>query len=475
MEKSKLISLVATLSKSEFREFGKYLEGVPYQKTGGVYKLYKYLKTHHPDLPAKYIDKDYIQKKLYKTTNNPKKHLYDNISQLSISLEDFLIKKRLETNTDTKNLLLLEVYKERQLDGLFFQKINAIEKQWDKKQVPGIKHLYDEYNLKRTCLMHPNFSVLNKEKAPENLTVLIELLDKFYFAAKLHWTMVNNATNNFVNASKKEKSQFFIEDIIKYSSLEQFQATPQIKFLSKFTEAIHQRSFDNYIELKNDFFKNLSIYDESEKYDIFIMLGACFNNSNHPNSFNELFELNRFGVEQRLLFENGYLSADYFINIVNVAGKVNELDWAEEFIKDYQVFIAEKYQKDIALFCESTLCSLRNDFNGALEKLHQIEKYHNVFCEILAKCTQLQCYYELDFDDSFEALTKSFSKFLKSKNTINDSFRENFLKFIFYAKELKKDKDSKNKENNEVLKKIETEPYVPYQFWLLNKFKDLKG
>lgn len=122
MEKSKLISLVATLSKSEFREFGKYLEGVPYQKTGGVYKLYKYLKTHHPDLPAKYIDKDYIQKKLYKTTNNPKKHLYDNISQLSISLEDFLIKKRLETNTDTKNLLLLEVYKERQLDGLFFQK-----------------------------------------------------------------------------------------------------------------------------------------------------------------------------------------------------------------------------------------------------------------------------------------------------------------------------------------------------------------
>lgn len=63
MEKRKLITVLKTLSDSEFKEFGKYLEGTSYRKEGYVFALYKYLKKYHPEYPSAKVDKDYVQKR----------------------------------------------------------------------------------------------------------------------------------------------------------------------------------------------------------------------------------------------------------------------------------------------------------------------------------------------------------------------------------------------------------------------------
>jgi len=487
MKQSRLLKMMKTLSQAEMRAYGHFLEGVPFQKTGGVYKLYKYLKKLHPQFEGKAIEKGTIQKKLFSTVSNPKKHLYDNASQLSISLEDFLIKKQLEKNQSSKDFLLLEVYKERKLDDLFFQKIDGIERNWRTEKKAGIDHLYEQYNLRRMCIIHPNFAVLNRDKDTTNLPELLALLDQFYFATKLYWTLSQLTSSNFVIKQRPEKKEYFVQEIIDYSSNSEFQHIPQISLLGDMAKTLLNQDFKNYESLRVNFFDNIELYDENERHDLFATLLHCFNQNRQANRLQELFELNRFAVEHQLMFENGYITVNYFINIVNIACLSGELDWIENFIAEYQQYLNENDRANTVLFCEANLLISRNDYGKALEKLSRITKFQNVFSELQAKCMQLQCYYEMDYDEPFDALIKSSTKFLKSKKTVGAGFKEGVSQFFHYAKEIKKLKAFKylkfskkmspievKKEADKLLNEIMNTHNVFYKAWLIKKNEELR-
>ncbi len=169
MDKSKLIEVLKTLPKTEFKEFGKYLEGSSYRKTSGVFLLFNYLKKYHPTYPANKIEKEVVYKKLFKESGNINKRMLDLMSTLYQVLEDFLLKKELYDSPVDRQFLVLQMFKKRKLDKFFFQKINQVKKEWEKETPAGIEQLHKEYILAKTCFMHPNYSLFPGQEIDQHM------------------------------------------------------------------------------------------------------------------------------------------------------------------------------------------------------------------------------------------------------------------------------------------------------------------
>jgi len=471
MEKSKLLSLFSTLENTEIKEFGKYLEGTTYRKSGGLFALFNYLKKWHPEFPSKKIDKEVVSKAIFKGSKTFNRRLFDLMSNLGKLLEDFLIKKRLEQQELERDFLLLEVLKERKQDKLFFQKINQLEKKWEKEEEAGIEHLHDKYRLMQMCFLHPNYSVLHE--MPLNPLHLIEKMDEYYFAVKLYWTLCHYTTNNYVVDSKKttERKEHLLEEVLTLSATPTFQKNTRIKLLSGLLQSFVEKDYTNYQEFKNDFIQNLDVYSEYEKHDLINFLGdACYENykNGDTNALQELFEINRIAVEKKLILEDGYVATGHFRNIVNIGLAVKELDWTEKFIYEFGPFLQEEQKEDTLIFSEAFLYFHKENYDEALKKLAKI-KLQNVVYGIQARCLQLKCYYAIEDYDLFYNLTKSFSIFLNRNKSLSSGIKTELLNFIHYTKRLFEYQLQPKGNLDHLLKEIQENTSIVHKTWLREK------
>ena len=477
--------MLKSLSEAEVREFGNFLMGVPHQKTGNVYKLYIYLKQFYlkkqsPKFKSKYIKKEYVAKKLFKDVSG--RTLSDTSHRLSNALEDFLIKKRLENDAVTKNFLRLEMYKERKLDVQFFQKINALEREWlsQQNQISGIESFHSWYQLIKMRFLYPNEEIGNKIPLE-----LISWLDKYYISIKLYWTLGYKINNN-LDSNSEMAPQYFIDEIMENSKLEDFNKVPQIRILSKLITATNSNNYDNYNEIRDDLLHcfDSDLFNESEKSGLYTVLNYfCFCNFQRekPNARSNLFELNKLAVEKKWLLENGNITPQTFRNTVRVFCLVKETDWAVTFIQNYGKYIKEEFREDTILICEAQIAMNQNEYELAQNKLIPITKFKNVFFSILAKSLELQCYFELDgCEEVFFNKAKNFNQYLNRKEKSKDikyKVATDFKNFIYYIKIIKKEFNKSN--NKKILEKILEETSLKQDIankgWLINKLNFLLG
>lgn len=476
MEKSKLIKILHTLSDSEIKEFGKFLEGNSFRKTGSAYKLFLYLRKLHPILPINKIKKEYVQKKLFKDLESSEKHLFNIMSQLTTALEDFLVKKLLEEEAIDKDFLLLKAYKKRKLDKFFFQKIGAIEKKWDQSKAAGIEQLHDKYRLKKICFLHPNYSLLSESESSLDIPDLIELLDQYYFTIKLYWVSCHLISSHVLNKEDKGEINNFIEEISQLSEKSSFKSVPQIQLLSKLSNAILSKDFENYEELKTMFVNCLNLFDKCEKLDLINLLTYyCLQNYkvDSETALKDIFELNSFSVEQELVLEDGYITAEMFRNMVNVGCSVNELEWTEHFINEYKDKIKEGEREDMTALCESILAMNKGGFDIALQKLIQI-KMQNSFYGLQTRAIQLKCYYELEgYEDLFDNLIISFTKFIDRNQQLSNPMKESVKNFIYFTKIVKKERYKNAQISKDLIDRLNKENRVSWKRWLLKKVEEV--
>lgn len=474
MENSKLISYLKTFSDTEMKEFGKYLEGQSQRKpSGAVVGLYKYLKKWHPEFPSKKIDREEVKKKIFAGVKNSERRLADTMYHLVISIENFLVKKKFDERPTQWNLMLLEAQKERKLDKLFFQKINAIEKEWDKEPVPGIGHLHNQYLLKQMCFLHPNYSVFNESEL--KIDHLALELDQYYFALKIYWELCDNLTK--VDSLSETSPQHLIENILALCNTSEFINNERLQFLVKILEVLNDQSFENYLLVKTLFFDNTNIFNDYEKTDILNGLNIiCYasHRKGEPNVLKELFLLNKFALENNLWLEDGNINVIRFQSIVNIACGVGELLWTEKFIEEYSSKIKEDDRDEMTTLCKANLAFYQNDLNGALQKIAGM-KFKNAHYGLQARFIQLQCYYELEeYQDLFYNLVRSFSTFLKRNQDFSEYLKNASMNFIRYSNILKKKADQKLSVNQSLYNEINGESTLVCKSWLIQKLNELE-
>lgn len=473
MEQSKLIRLFKSLTKAEIKSFGKFLEG-NYRENGGVIILYDYLRKQSANWEEAKLNVEKVNKLVYKAIGkkaekNPShyKLLNDLKSKLYAELEDFLILEKLSRDYTQKGQLMLEIFREREVDRLFFNRAEQLKKQWVAKPPKGIDNLYQNFRLTKIVSNHE--AIKNKPTAQINL---MEDLDKFYLAQKLFW--LNNFENNR-DVKPDNGCIYMLDEILAVSDLPNFQAIPQIRLQRNIYHNLVEGGF-SYDSVKNYFFKHIEEYDYDEKYDVYtLLLAICA-----KRELLDQFKLRRLGVDYNIIGGGSGMTLGVFKGTVNTACAVGELEWAQNFIDTYIDKIMPNERKATEVLCRSTLALYEKRIDWILENLGPMsfkDKRDKLFGRMLI----LQAYYEQDDKIAFNTYVPAVNQFLRSNKDFNQNILNRYIHFVRLVKKLFNLKKSVkrhqvNQTNLEDLikfkeKLIETKG-VPRKVWLLQKVEE---
>ena len=108
MQDIKLIILLKTLSKEEFRRLGKFLKSPFFNYSKPVLSLYEILKNYFPTFESPKLTQENISRKVYpNTTFNPNK-FWQLTSKLTRIIEKFIVIIELEVTPSKEEKLLIQ-------------------------------------------------------------------------------------------------------------------------------------------------------------------------------------------------------------------------------------------------------------------------------------------------------------------------------------------------------------------------------
>lgn len=470
MNNSKLLLFLKTLSKIEMKEWGKFLDMNMAKNSDDAQKFFDYLNKQYPAFPEKKMQREVIAKKLFpKDIKNVKK--VENIMyKFWPLLEEFIIYKELK-NEKKKDFLLLRALRNRELDKFFFKKIEEMENEWEERPPSGIEHLHDVYRLKKIRLAHPNF--LEESRVAIEPKNIIHYLDLYYFTTKMYWTLVADTTNKYVNKDDGDLSEtiFPIDSILQFAKERSFQQ-PQIQLLYKILEAYNAGTVENLSGLKDQFTNTFELYIQNEQIDIATFLTQIFYQqyqSGETLALKILFDLNKFGVENRIFLSGSCIASDLFLNIINIACTNKEWEWASNFIDEYEEHIEKEKKDDLLMLSKSIVYFSSEQYEKVLDELAQL-KFQDVFFGLQGRAIKLQAFYELEeYEELFYDLCKSFRLFLYRNESLAEEYKNAFNNFIHFIKKLQKIKNTYGVDSSSMKVELSNCKEIVYKTWLMEK------
>jgi len=115
--------------------------------------------------------------------------------------------------------------------------------------------------------------------------------------------------------------------------------------------------------------------------------------------------------------------------------RLHEYKWVENFIKKYNPFLPVNEQENAYTFNMARVFFFQKKYDQVLNLLQQVE-YNDVFYMLDAKLTLIKTFYELEENDSLDALLDSFTMLLRRKKLISQQYRNIYTKFAFYVKKM---------------------------------------
>ena len=479
MKNSKLIDLVSSLSKTEFREFSIYVKSQSQKEKKRELNLLNYLKKYYPDFSSKQFTKENCFKKLFPNNGafNQKK-VTDTMSDLYLILEDFVVMQELKKQQLDRDHLLLKAFQSRKLDKLFLKKFEQIDKELDNNKTKDNEYFFNKFWVNKFAYDHSYRDVIFSQKEQEQyFKTLINSLDEFYFITKLIFQIeILNRTTFSATSYSNKLAEYIFDHVQKEKDLER----PLYQILSKFIEGFTNNKYTDYPELKQLLFDNIHLFDEINKQDFF---NQCMNYCLHAHyaqhiPIKEILDLYKKGIELGLLTQAGYIPQTHFNNIVSLACQLKDFDWIENFIATKIHLLNQQVQKDMHALSAATIHFHKGKFSKTLAALNEVEIIDEMY-KITGKSLQLRAYYELNEFLAIDSLFLSLKQSVRRNKKKGEDFKTSYNNFIDITKKMFKLKDIKQQRKDIVkeVEKLKTEEEQTenlfFRLWIKTKLSEL--
>lgn len=426
-----------------------------------------------------------------KAKGTPKEVITKKIAPLLSLVEQFIehnhLKNEIAQRKHASNVQL-EHYVVRSLKNKFENEYTKVEKERANMVTKNAHYHLRNFEIAEIWGAY-NDRYNDKSKADEpNFEAINEELDTFYLAKKTeylchcHNRMYSVKIEYILNLEKEllsylPQSHFFQKPVIKiwYDAL-LLMKTP--------TEALH-------LQLKNSIVDAANCLSSSEKQTIFTFLGntitTIYKNETPEKRYRQYFDLYKLQLQYpETLYLDGYLDPKRFRNLGMVAMRLNELQWAEDFINSHEGKLppANADSQDTYNLIKAELAFAKKDY-AAAEGFLMLVKGEDIGLKIDERRIKLKVYYETD-SVLFESSVSSHRKFLTDNiGLIENSYIKQNRRFVNFANELFSAKTEHvlygqvTKHPLQQLDKKETsineEPLLSDRPWLLEKVQELKN
>ncbi|MBK9462718.1 MAG: hypothetical protein IPN94_25745 [Sphingobacteriales bacterium] len=322
------------------------------------------------------------------------------------------------------------------------------------------------------------------------LALINEELDTFYLAEKLEYLCHCRNRMRAVNFKyelnlEKELLNYLPQSPYLQKTVVKIWYDTLMLLIDPTNQALHT-------QLKNSIVDATNCLIGSEKNTIFAILVNSINQAypigpySPTDRYVQYFNIYKLQSENPdALYLEGNLDLKTFRNIGIAAMRLNELDWAAEFIHEHKAKIlnGNNDSEDTYYLLLAEISLSKKEYENARDFLLKI-KGENVGLKIDERRVSLKVYYELN-EGLFDVTVINFKKFLKlNTDIIEDNYRIQNQNCINFAKTLSKIKNEEIRWGettkypmaflNDLEAEIKNEPMVSDRFWLLEKLEGLK-
>ena len=443
MQNNQLITTLAALPRKKVTRFKEFANSPYFNKHADVTNLLDYLSNIYPNYTDKKCHRETIFKILYPSLPHDQQKLAIVFTYSMRLFEDFFrTEEALKKGTSKDNALLTAHL--REYDLLFLLP----------KYVEENIRRGNDIHRKNLHAMTPTIYDLQYLAEQDALAVRLTIFDKPYLEKKQELLDVYYLSEKLKDACELlQRGKIFNRDFIVTPLFEATAAWvrkegliyfhyPSIGLFFDLLELLKTNDAKLYEPLLNTLVKVEPTLSQDELKAVFSHLqNFCIGQINvgRREYLVKLFQIYRSQMDRELLLVNSLLPEWHYKNIVTTALRLDEHEWAKDFIMTNKEKLRKEVQENAYSFNLAAYHYHLGHFGEVLKLLLQVE-YTDLRYNLDAKSLLLRTYYDLEEEEALISLTDAFRQFLK-RNKEMTNFQKtgyyNLLKFTRSAFRLK--------------------------------------
>lgn len=442
MNNSGLIEILKTFTKSDLKEFDKFLKSRFLGTDNIIYKLYKALAKYHPDFKKEKIGIEEIFKIIYNGKAINASLMRKNISILQKCIDEYFLQISSEKLTRLKNICLLEEYRVRNLNKQYNLKYKEIKSKF-----------FDNQKVESEIF----YSLMNFEIETASSLILVNKRDRADFAIKREYEFfmymlfdkIENHSSQKVIYSQMNKK---FSTIIDKAFLPNFNYDGFINSLEKdeteygFLLKIFYYSYKcyqdignihNYRILKKLIFDNYTKLDDYYKHAFLLRLASLtspFVDKPEYSSDRNLY-LKTIIQNKYYKLHFNYLQVPVFLESFYACIRVDDKEFAKELLEKYINEVNENFRENLYNFCMCGYLIHLKKYKEALSYNVKVKKEFFQYKKML-QIYLFDIYYALNYYDNALSALQALKYFVASEEKLEENVKKLFYEYCYFAKKL---------------------------------------
>jgi hypothetical protein len=351
MQGSQLIQLTKSLSKRDFRELRKVVRSPYFNQREDVIQLYDYIeKVFNEKLPD--FSKEKAFKKLFPNKKFDDVLMRQLMSYLLKVIEKYLITEGVLQDDLESQLQLTHALRFRNADKLFEKQLAQFSESIESQGFKNAKYHYMKFKMH---LEEHNYRGDKKRTGELNLQSLSDELDYFYIAERMRYASLIHAHQAVTNHNYQQP---LLGNTVEYINKME-EVPPSISaYFHAYKTLTQPENVESFNNLRQIIVEKGNLFPERERKDLYVLAtNYCIRQLNNGEKLYglEALKLYQARMKNNVLLENGVLPHYTYKNILMLAIKAEQDDWAENFLNEFKQYLPEKdreniYNYNLALF-----------------------------------------------------------------------------------------------------------------------------
>ncbi len=473
MTNSYLLEIIKALQPEEREEIAALLSVPQLNRSGNakeIERLYHVILGAAPEFPAHMLHKNEVYVRVFSEPTPVPGKLEKLMAELNKFLRNYALTRQFlaETNEVHQQIDWVRWLRSRGLVERAHHVITKLKVQKEKPEPESLERYRDALLISEE--KYQMETLRNQFKGDLSIPDLINDLELYYHNYKM------DLVNHFKNQQKSAQLADLLWANMGADFWEAKSVLLQIssginKIISKSLPSV--KEFQVFMELLQYHEATLSFQTLAECYSYLRNTCTLLINGGNMEFIPVLHEIHKDNLQRGYFLLNGEISPNVYLNLVQIATRANEREWARKFTEAYKTVILGGdenqffYRLNLAqcLFAEGNF----DEASKYIPELPSASHYHN-----MARRLELKVYYELD-SELLPYKIDAFRKFVErtaSKTMAPDqkSMLINFVNLLLQLMQSPK----KDKERSALLiERINSKKLVAERAWLLEKAREL--
>lgn len=479
MDKSKLLTILASFDKHKLLRVKKFLLSPYFNQRKDVISLYKIILRYYPQFDEPEFPKsEVIYEEVYKESFNQSK--FNHLQSFLIKLiEKFIATEEFFAREFNQDLSLMQYYGHNGLNKYFYQVRKKIEDNLNPTQTKFINisllfdylqfHNFQSPYYEKNAMYEGDMGVLGQLKA----------IDDYYLSFKLELAC---SIMNLKITTGRHQAIPFIEEVIDYlQQVDHDKINVHAKLYYKIYKLLcNPNNEELTLELQGDIVANKDIID----IENLRKLGSYFENicalniaMGNTKYYHILFNHYDFFFNKINSEVLPFILATTFKNACTVAIRIKEYNWVSSLLLTHKHKLLPAEAKDVISYNKANLAFELGKYDEAIKTIRDLN-FTNIFFNIDARRLLIKTYYEKKEWLAIDASINAFKIFIMRREIGAQSKANNlnFCKLVIRIKiqAMTPKRDRKIEKLLNIKSSIHKMAALADRLWLLDKCKDLE-